>query len=485
MRSERGWGVPGPPGSGGTREAPGATGPPPRGGAPGPAAPPSGTRGAPAPARPAESRPGARPTAGASLHPAPRIPPRASPNKGRPDRETPERRSGPRYRLGALREEPEQLGPAAARVPSCLVQTHRADREGLRRRGQPPPQHSPAAPSHHPSPRGERSSVPAARSAAPPGRAEPLSAAWDRVCRRRPPTVARSAAPSGPPHLRPEPLRYLAAPDAPRRRRPAGAAPGARGSPVPPWCRRCRRCDAERGGAGWRTGEGPAGPARRKQRAVNHRTHPGDTGGRPAAAPAPEGAACPCRRGALGPGFRGPPGTASPGAAPAHSSGSPGGQAGGLGPPQQRRSIPARESGTGAGMPHAAEPPCRQSPGAGPYRRGMLGPLSRSRGAPAKAGGRPTASRPCLQLFPRCHNNGLSPASGLPQLRAPGPAAGQRSRVTRGCGRWRGAVRSRTRGVFALPMPAGSLPSCCPWRRAGGAGMSGAGPSRVNSAELG
>lgn len=220
------------------------------------------------------------------------VPPGPAPTRGgRTGRPRSDARA-PGTGSGSLERSPDNSVPLPHGCPpvSCrrTGKTERGSGVGVSpRRSIPPRPRVSIGTGGHPAPRGERSSVPAARSS--PGRAEPLSAAWDRVCRRRPPTVARSAAPSGPPHLRPQPLRYLAAPDAPRRRRPAGAAPGARGSPVPPWCRRCRRCDAERGGAGWRTGEGPAGPARRKQRAVNHRTHPGDTGGRPAAAPARRG----------------------------------------------------------------------------------------------------------------------------------------------------------------------------------------------------
>lgn len=335
--------------------------------------------------------------------------PLASPNKGRPDRETPEGRSGPRYRLGALSR--------GARTTRSRCRTgarlFRAEAPG-RPRGAPAPESAPATAL----PRGPETAsepattprlgvnVPASPSPAaqlPRSEQNRCQRPWDGVCRRRTPTVARPAFPSGPPHLRPEPLRYLAAPDAPRRRRPAGAAPGTRGSPVPPWCRRCRRCrrcGAERGGAGWRTGEGPAGPARRKQRAVNHRAHPGDTDGPPAAAPAPEGDTVPARR--TGPGASGTP-------RHCRARGSPrsqrrftvrsGGRAGAAPaapehPGPEKRNRP-RGRLYGA-APRRGAPPGRQSPGAAPYRRGVLGPLSRSHGAPAKTDGRAARGVPAV-----------------------------------------------------------------------------------------
>lgn len=206
--------------------------------------------------------------------------------------------------------------------------------------------------------------LPAARLPDLPGRAQPLSAAPGRpagagsprlraagqgtaaspVCSgpgtagtprpRRPVGAVRPSPrlplPGGTERHREPP--YLAAPGEPRRRRPAGAAPGARRAPGPPRppvppCRRCRRCGAERGGAEWRErgGAGAGGEEETKSRQSRTRIP-----GTPAGAPPRRAGRSPAKRRAAG---RGGAGRGAPGPA--------GGRARSCGRPPGTSALPA------------------------------------------------------------------------------------------------------------------------------------------------
>lgn len=206
--------------------------------------------------------------------------------------------------------------------------------------------------------------LPAARLPDLPGRAQPLSAAPGRPAGAGSPRLraagqgtAASPARSGPgtagaprPRrpvgaVRPSPRLplpggterhreppYLAAPGEPRRRRPAGAAPGARRAPGPPRppvppCRRCRRCGAERGGAEWRErgGAGAGGEEETKSRQSRTRIP-----GTPAGAPPRRASRSPAKRRAAG---RGGAGRGAPGPA--------GGRARSCGRPPGTSALPA------------------------------------------------------------------------------------------------------------------------------------------------
>lgn len=203
--------------------------------------------------------------------------------------------------------------------------------------------------------------------AAGPGGLQPSPPGWQRT--GRPVRLAPSGPPLRRPGARPGSSPYLAARDEPPRRRPAGAAPAAHRAPGPlrppvPPCRRCRRCGAERGGAGWRErgGAGAAGEEETKSRQSRARI-PGTPAGarprRPGRGPGGGEERSGAGRGAPSPGLRAthrPPWHCPPLAQLPLTEIECGrrrftGRSGSLGPPsceleppQQRRSIPARES---------------------------------------------------------------------------------------------------------------------------------------------